>query len=305
VSLTDDPEAWAVAAAALAWSARGDEHEDRVAELVRRLERHTVVVGEDRWLATADHPLRSTALLAMAEVTLGHRERAFSLLSTIARWASLGHRIDPEVSALARAATRRLLTGPTPAHVSVTIDGATRRVALTESTAEIDALELARPGRHTVRVQAGGAPVIVHADADFGVPWTVRPIARGPFAMRYEGRVGRRDTVSELELVVSNRAPRVISQPIVEISADRRRAGRIVRAREWARDRRAARACSRSRRPPRNRCIPPPLRWSLAGRLLGLAPGYALDRMDAVTIVPPRTSASRVTMRFVKPSLCC
>jgi hypothetical protein len=190
-----------------------------------------------------------------------------------------------------------MLSGPLAAHVSVTIDGATRRVALTESTAEIDAPELARPGRHTVRVQAGGAPVIVHADADYGVPWTVRPIARGPFAMRYEGRVGRRDTVSALELVVSNRAPRVISQPIVEIElptgaelteADRARMGLAARSIERGEGVLTLRLAPL--RPGNEVRIALPVRWSLAGRLVGLGTsGYALDRMDAVTIVPPRT----------------
>lgn len=115
--------------------------------------------------------------------------------------------------------------------------------------------------------------------------------------MRIEGEVGALDAVSELELVVVNRAPRTLPRPVLEIElptgaelteADRLRMG--------------ARAVERGEgvltlrlpplRPGNERRIRLPLRWSVAGRLRGLGVvGYADDRPEDVTVLAPRELA--------------
>lgn len=295
-AVTEDAETWAVSAAALGWSAP-EAHRSRVAELVRRLGRHVVEVGEDRWLPATDAP-RATVLLAMAELSLGNRERAFVLLRTVARWAALGHGLSPDVSALARAAADRLMGDDPPSRAVVEIDGERRELPLIDGAAELEAPALAAPGRHSIRVSLGsGAPVWVRADADYGLPWRVRPPRPGPLRMRIEGEVGALDAVSELELVVVNRAPRTLPRPVLEIElptgaelteADRLRMG--------------ARAVERGEgvltlrlpplRPGNERRIRLPLRWSVAGRLRGLGVvGYADDRPEDVTVLAPRELA--------------
>jgi hypothetical protein len=295
---TEDPETWVVSAAGLGWSAP-EAHRGRIAELVRRLDRHTVEVGEDRWLPTVDAP-RSTVLLAMAELSLGNRERAFVLLRTVARWAALGHALPSDVLALARAAADRLTEGEPPDAVTIEIDGERHEVPLLDGAAELDRPSLGAPGRHVVRVAlGGGAPLWVRVDADYGLPWSARPPRPGPLRMRLEGEVGALDAVSELELVVVNRAPRTIPRPIVEIElptgaelteADRARMG--VRVRSIARGDGVLTLHLAPQRPGNEVRIPLPLRWSVAGTLAGLGMvGYAEDRPDDVTVLAPRELA--------------
>lgn len=222
---TDDPATWVVAAAALGWSS-GGAHRDRVAELVRRLERHTVTVGEERWLSTADAPLRSTALLAMAELSLGRRERAFVLLRTLARWASLGHVLPDDARAFARAAAERLMDAAAPARATVVIsvygafgvDGP-ERVAL-----------VVNGERREVELAGGVAALAVGPAASVAIA-SERPVlariesrfvsaphasAAGPLVMRIEGEPGRLGDRSAFELVVEGRG--AVGAPVVEIA---------------------------------------------------------------------------------------
>src|SRR5690606_7699949 len=139
-------------------------------ELLRRVERHVVTIDEDRWLPT-ERPVRSTLHLAMAELGLGRRDRAFAYLATIGRWAARGHALAADAQALARAATTRLMDGAAPEAADVWIDGAHARVSLQGGGAVHEAPALATPGRHRVRVRAEGAPLWVVASARFGVAW--------------------------------------------------------------------------------------------------------------------------------------
>ncbi len=295
VGATDDPETWVAAAAALGWAA--PESRSRVAELCRRLDRYTVRVGEDRWLPTVETPLRSTALLAMAELSLGHREEAFTLLRTLARWASLGHGLPNDVRALTRATADRLMDGEPVTEARVFVDGEARTVALVDGAGELDVESLSAPGHHTVRVVArDGAPLWVRVDADYGLPWSVRPSGPGPLVLGVEGEVGALDHVSELELVVRNRSPRTLPTPMVEIDVptgaelteqDRTRLGWHVRSAQ--RGNGVLTLTLAPLRPGNEVRIPLPFRWSVPGRLMGLgATGYAEDRPDDPTVLGPR-----------------
>ena len=296
VALSDDPESWIVAAAALGWSARPSDRE-RVAELIRRAERHQVDIGNDRWLATEERAVRSTLLWAMAELSLGRRERAFALLATVGRWSSVGHALSTDERGLARAAIHRLMDGEEPRVAEVWIDGEHRRVDLDGGAATIDAMSLAQAGHHEVRVRAdGGALLFARASARYGVPWSVAPRERGPFDLRIEGAVGGHDRVSELVLVVRNRLPRLLSRPVVEIElptgaelteSDRGRMGAPV-----VRGGGVLTVSLPPLGPGAERRVPLPLRWTVPGTLEGLGvAAYAEDRREAVSILPPRSLA--------------
>jgi hypothetical protein len=295
VATTDDPTTWVAAAAALGWSSPA--HRSRAAELVRRLERFTLQVGEDRWLPASESPLRATVLLALAELSLDRREGAFALLRTVARWAARGHALPEDVRVLAREAARRLMGDAPLTLAEVDVDGERRQVPLVGGAAELDWERLAAPGRHVVRVRtADGAPLWVRVDADYGVGWDVRPSRPGPLVVRLEGAQGHHDEVSSLELVVRNRLPRTLPQPMVEIelptgaeltAADRARMGR--RAHGVQQGDGVLTVTLPPLRPGNELRIPLPLRWTVRGRLQGLGMAvYAEDRPEEVTLVPPR-----------------
>jgi hypothetical protein len=297
VAVTEDPATWVVAAAALGWSAPDGTHVSRVAELVRRLERFTIEVGEDRWLPTSESPLRATVLLAMAELSLGRRERAFTLLRTVARWSARGHGLPEDVRVLARDAARRLMGDSAPTSATVEIDGVPREVALVDGAAELEDARLGAPGRHLVRVRtADGAPLWVRVDADYGVPWSVRPPRPGPLALELEGEVGAHDRISGLELVIRNRLPRTLPRPLVAIelptgaeltAAERRRIESRTYRLELGEG--VLTLALPPLRPGNEVRIPLPFRWTVQGRLPGLGmAAYAEDRPDEVTVVSPR-----------------
>lgn len=300
VELVDDPERWVVAAAALGWSAPPDEAGERVAELVRRLERDMVAVGDDRWLATARHSVRSTLLLGMAELSLGRRQRAFERLSTVGRWAALGHRLAPDERGLARALVGRLLDGVPPDVAELVVDAEAQELHLTDGVARVEAPALGRPGRHAVTVTVGrGAPVFVRATTRYGLPWTSRPAERGPFALAIEGDVGPLDGVSGLSLLVRNRTPRTLPRPIVEIElptgaelAAHDRAAMATRGVSVDRGGGVLRVTLPPLPPGAERRVPLPLRWSVDGRLRGLGvAAWAADRPEAVSVLRPRVIA--------------
>lgn len=288
-----DPRIWVLAAAALGWtSPPGDL--GRTRELVRRVSRHVAPVGRDLWLALEHRSLRGTALLAMAELSIGHRERAFSILATLSRWESHGHTLPAPTRAIARATVHRLMRGEVPTRAMLTIDGVRREVELIGGAGAVDAPELAEPGVHRIEVSAGaGAPLVVEATARFGVPWSRPPLERGPLELSLEGEVGNLDRISELELVVRNRSPRTLRRPIVEIELptgaeltayDRSRMGVAV-----SRGGGVLTLTLPAMRPGNTRRVPLPIRWSVAGHLRGLGvAGRSDDRPAAITVLPPR-----------------
>ncbi|MCB9594227.1 MAG: hypothetical protein H6719_15955 [Sandaracinaceae bacterium] len=300
---SDDPRHWALAAAGLGWTApEGDL--DRPRELVRRLQRHTVQSGGDRWLALETQAVRGTVLLAMAELALGERERAFQILATVSRWAQRGHALGSDVRGLARAAVRRMTRGQAPERVTVTIDGAEQTVALDGGVARVDAPGLAEPGAHRVVVAAPhGAPVFVRVEARYGVPWEARPAAAsGPLVLALEGETHGLDEEAELEVVVRNRAPRTLRRPIVEVQvptgAELTQSGLLATGVLVQRIDDVVVLTLPPLRPGNERRVPLALRWSVAGELRGLGvSGRADDRPEAVSVLPPRT----VTIAEVNP----
>jgi len=288
-----DPQAWAAGAAALSWTAEGDLEVPR--ELVRRLRRLEVRVGDDVWLAAEERAVRTTVLLAMAEVALGERARAFDLLATVERWGRGGHRLPPAERGLARATVRRLIRGEAPTEATVIVDGAAQTVELVDGSARIDAPELAAPGAHRIEVRApSGAPLFVRVGARYAVPWSDPPDERGPLVITLDGELGGLDQNAELELTVRNRAPRTIAEPLIEIELPT--GAELTDAMQAQIDAVVERSDDvlllrlAPMRPGNERTLTLPLRWSVAGSLPGLAvSGRAADRPRAVTIVAPRT----------------
>ena len=88
--LTDEAGPLVLAAAALAWTARGTGNDVLAQELARRAERSVIVVGEDVFVASAADPVGASAMLAMADARLGRSERVLALVSTLSRWDAGG-----------------------------------------------------------------------------------------------------------------------------------------------------------------------------------------------------------------------
>lgn len=293
----DDPQTAAVAAAALAWTARDESGREEATELARRLSRSAVEVGPDRWLATERRPVRSTILHAMTEVALGRERSAFALLGTVARWADRESGLRGDERGLARAALRRLTSGAAPEEVTVTVDGESQTLLLEDGSGVLAMETLAAPGRHEIAIDARGAPVLVRARARYGMPWDVAPEERGPLTLSIEGETGDLDDTAELELTVRNRAPRTLRRPLVEIELP---TGAELTERDRARmaDRRVRVERGGGvltlhlppMRPGNELTVPLPLRWGVAGELLGLGvSAYSADRPEAATVLAPRT----------------
>lgn len=309
---SDTPWLWATQAAALLWSAREGVRRDRAMELVRRVRRATIEVGDDVWLEggagdEGDRPIDGTALLALCEARLGDRARAFRLVRTVARLATArgGHSpearaLDPLGRALAQAAAAEMTRGRPIGAVTVRIDGAAQRVELLDGVATVPAPALGRSGEHRVELEAPPEAVaLLRLRAEYGLPWTVAPPPpdRGPLALALEGAPGAIDGRSGYALEVRNTSPRLLLAPVIEVDLP---AGAEL-------DERARRAIAQqTARPPdllgrtlvlRLRPLCPgararielPLRWSVAGRLRGMgATGYAADRPRALSILPSR-----------------
>jgi hypothetical protein len=297
MAAADDPEGWILAAAAIGFGA-GEHGRASVAELVRRARRHSVVIGEDRWLATDRRAVRSTLLWATAELALGRRDASLSLLSTIGRWTALGNELSDDERGIATALMSRLLDGEVPQSVEVTIDGERQVVDLAAGMASIDAPELAEPGDHRVVARvARGALVQVSTSIRYGIGWRHDPPERGPLTLEIEGEPGAVDEVAELELVVQNHSPRTLPRPIVEIELP---SGAELTAEARRRMSAGARRVdlsggvlrlSLSPMPPgREHRFPLPIRWSVDGHLRGLGvAAWVEDRPAGITVLRPRT----------------
>jgi hypothetical protein len=181
--------------------------------------------------------------------------------------------------------------------VELTIDGERRRHRLTDGQAEVEARTLAAPGRHVLGVDVGGrGPVRVEGVVVYGVPWDRAPERAGPFALQIEGDAGARDEIAGLELVVVNRSPRWIASPELEIELPTgAELTEVEHARIRARVRRSeiggatVTMSLRPLAPGATARIPLPVRWSLAGVVRGLGvAGWAADRPDAISVLPPR-----------------
>lgn len=309
---SDAPWLWAHAAAALLWSRSADDTGERAVELLRRIRRSVIEVGDDLWLEggledQGERLIQATALLALCEVRIGQRQQAFRFVRTAARLASAdggsmleARALDTRGWALARVAADTMMQGQPATNVIVRIDGVEREVELVRGAATVEVAELGRPGQHRVEINApAGAVALLRLRAEYGLPWSIRPppADRGPLALSIEGETGALDERADLRLVVRNVVPRLVATPIVELDLPAG-AELDVHARERIEAQTAntpdfsGRTLSLTLRPlcpGAQVLVELPLRWSAAGRLRGLgAVGYAADRPGAVSILPSR-----------------
>lgn len=292
----DGQTAQAVLAAAALATAGGERSQGRARELLRRAEPDLVTVGDDLWVAVADEATRTTLAYALAALSLGERGRAFALLATVARWRARGRVIDGADIALARAIAIGLGGRATVDEAHVSIDGSASDMVLPYGRDTIEVPALAGPGAHQIAIDVGDH-VAVHAIASvqYGVPWELPPDRAGPFVLALEGEAHGQDEVAELELVVTNRSPRWIAAPIVELSLP---TGAELTAAAFAAIQRTVRSVDVTASllhvvlpplaPGAERRIAVPVRWSVAGTLAGIgAAAYATDRPDAVSVLVP------------------
>ncbi len=293
--LDGDTSARALAAAALA-RAGGERGRARAAELLRRAEPDLVAVGDELWVAVPEATSWTTITFAAAEAALGHRQRAFALLATVARWRARGRTVGAPELALARSVSLELEGDGAPEHALVTVDGERAERPLVGGRDLFDAASLAAPGTHHVDVDAG-AHTSVHASlsVEYGVPWSAPAEREGPYTLVIEGEAHGQDEVSGQTLVVTNRSPRWIAGTVVEISLPtgaELTAAALAEVQDEARSADATptllRVVLRSLAPGAEARIPLHVRWSIAGRLDG--PGvaaWATDRDDAVSLRAP------------------
>ncbi|MFH1176707.1 MAG: hypothetical protein V1750_04805, partial [Acidobacteriota bacterium] len=292
-----EPSLWVAAAAALAWTAPAGADSGRVRELVRRVRRHQLQVGAHTWVSVGQCGGMSSAsaLLALAELKLGEKQRTFALVRTLSQRGAL----DQPSLALARAAAALLVRGGPPRSVSLQVDGRVRRLELQGGLARVSAPELARPGPHVIRVEApaSSAPVYLQAVTEYGLPWSILPERSGPLVASLEGVTMARDQRARLVLVVRNLSPRSIGLPVLEIGlpagAELDEEGRGELRRRTVTEPEATRGTLRLALPglpPGGvRRLPLPLRWSIGGRLQGLGiVAYAADRPEDISITQPR-----------------
>jgi hypothetical protein len=318
-TVSSDPYLLALSAAALAATApkakRGagmtvtKDSLSRVRELVRRARRHQISVGAHTWIATRNNGRVASALLALAELLLGERARALRLLGTLGRFelaakGTMGG-LGRQTKALAGVACS-LLNGGRPATTArLVIDGRATTVSLSGGYARVPAPALARPGSHTIVVavardrKSPPGPVLSHvrATTEYGLPWSLQPERPGSIVVTIAGKSRGRDERAALELLVTNRSPRSIAAPTVEISlpagAELDERGRVAMRRTLARgpnETRGTLSLVLGGLPPgAMRRVPLPIRWSVAGKLLGLGvAAYPSDRPDDLSVTPPR-----------------
>ena len=307
---TEDPHLWALAAAALALTtppkgnlgpgAAGNGL-GRERELVRRVRRHQIRVGTYTWIATPRDGHATSALLALAELALGDRERALALLGTLGRLKVDGQPMGIWPQTLARVASSLINRGKPAAAVRLKIDGSVRTVELIGGTARVPAPALARSGHHHIHVEVPGkaGPVLSHVQAvtEYGLPWSAVPARPGSLVVTIEGKSRGRDERAELKLVVYNRSPRAIAAPTLEVNlpagAELDEEGRVAMRRSLAAEPAATRGTLRlvlaGLPPGGTRRVPLPIRWSVAGELRGLGvAAYPGDRPEDLFVRPPR-----------------
>lgn len=290
---TEAPTFWALAAASLGLSGRG---EDRAlaTEMLRRAARHVIQVGDEAWLespqtdGTALPRIEPTSLLALARVAIeGDRQGALTLLKSLVRLARHAERWPFRARALAAAAASRLAGGPSAGQVQVSLDGRPVEVRREEGLVVAVLEGLGRPGAHTIDVQMGrGEVALAWLDVQYGLPWSVEPRREAPVDLEWTGEVGARDGRAGLLLSVRNRGARIMTRPTVEIEVPagteldeytRDRLAELL-AEPASQDGRTLRLVLRPLAPGGYVRVPLPLRWSLSGTLIGLGTTVWDDR---------------------------
>lgn len=310
--VTDAPWLWVHIAAALLWSGPDGSSQERAVELLRRVRRSVIIVGDDVWLEGGagdgeEQLIRSSALLALCDVRRGNRQEAFRLVRTAARLALTdggaileARAMSSDDRAMAQVAALVLVDGRRPDAVTLRIDGVSQQVTLERGAVSRPVASLGHPGTHRVEVDAPeGAVVMLRLRTEYALPWSLRPAPadRGPLALSIEGEAGALDGRARLRLVARNVVPRLVSMPVVEVDLP---AGAEIDVNARQRiEELTGRAPDFSGRtltvslpplcPGASTMVELPIRWSVAGELHGLgAVGYAADRPEAVSVLPSR-----------------
>lgn len=296
----EDPELLASLAAGLAATAPAGSDLSLVRELLRRIRRSEIRVGSDTWIAASGTRRHAaTALVALCEILLGEHDRAFERVRTLARIEQGGGSLDSATRAVAQLAASLLSEGPEPTTVSVELDGSVHRLALDRGVGRLAAPALARPGAHRIRVEVPGkhAAVYVRAATEYGLPWELAPVRPGSLHTMIEGKTRARDQQAALELVVQNRSPRTIGRPVLELTLpagaeldeDGRHRLELLTTTEPEATRGTLHLELRALPPGGTVRVPLPLRWSVAGRLVGLGvAAHPADQPEDVSILKPQ-----------------
>jgi hypothetical protein len=324
----DAPWLCAQSAAALLYSAPKKKGGKRAAEFLSRARRAVITIDGDPWFEGGRDDAKgnvgsgydgfgATAALAAAEIREGNDDDAYKLLRSLVKRLHFdsSNQFGQETLFLGdglTAATAALLLGKgkVPSKVTVAVDKERHEVDLTGDSftlntddagdrAGIGRLKLSALGQgglHTIEIKdAGSHLVMVNGKVEYTVDWTVPPPHVGPFIVRVDGKAGLADDRSGLKLVIRNRIPRAIMEPVIEISLP---AGAEV-------DEEAKKSLARwtvsepmvssdtltlkllPLRPQEEVVIPLPWLWTAAGRFTGLGvTAWAADRPDAITVLP-------------------
>lgn len=295
---SSDLDLFAFAAAALAWT--HPSADPRAREMLRRIEPSIVSLGEERFVASPNHPMSITALVAMAHAALGasdraHLELALSLLHTVARWSSRGGFLSQEAREFAAIALARMNADAGASSAEITIGETMRSIELIHGAGRLELDRLA-PGVHRAGISISGHGLhLVRISASYRLPWEEQ---RGPFSITTLGEPEGLDRTADFTLVLRNRTARTLAEPILEID--------LPTGAEISESARSILA-SLSASPPehqgnvltlRLRSMPPgverrvhlPLRLTVSGQLPGLGvAAYAADRPEIRSVTPPRT----------------
>ena len=299
-------------AVALATTSRAEglDVDPRAVELLRRIDRDIVRVGEMTFLEERERyglaagRVRPTALLAIARVATGDRAGAFACIRALARI----RRLDADGMHLAALALATLIPH-LDGEVRLTVDGVStpleRRNGVLVATLE----GLGRPGAHVLDVaMPEGAIAWAELDLRYGRPWDAPESHALNVDITVDGPVGARDTRAGLAVTLRNRSPRALRRPILEIDLpagvelDEPTREAITRHAAGAPtvESRTLRIPLRALSPGGTVRIPLPLRFSVAGRLRGL--GVSL-RDDVTTYDDAAAYAVRASAALVIPDV--
>jgi hypothetical protein len=225
----DQPETFARVAAALALASgalpSSSGADARADEMLRRIERSVISVGELAWLepdgedGSIEPRIHPTALLALAYIARHRNGDALPLLRSMADVARGAASWTTQSRALACAAAALVVSGPITGSSALTIDGAPIELSTDSAGGMVATSEaLSRPGTHRiVATLAEGAIALLEVHARYAVPWDVRPTNEARMSLEWTGEAGARETRSALSLRIRNRGTRVAVRPVVEI----------------------------------------------------------------------------------------
>ena len=222
-TLTDAKEQILVASA-LALTSATDEN-GRAIEMIRRANDRVVRFEDTAFVSTntADPTAKSrvlvTSLLALAELSLGHREAAMALFRSVLAARETLSDWDNESRAYATLLASRIAPGFGDATATVVVDDDTLTSHLGgEGAFACTSSNLNAAGTHTLHVSTPSQSLAVASvTLPYAVPWSVEPSRRAPIALSIEGDAGNADSVTEFTIVVQNKGGRSLVSPVLDI----------------------------------------------------------------------------------------